>query len=200
MLLSADLCFELIYTKIKFCNFADKLKDKFLSETTILSHEIEKKNLSVDNKRHLFYIHRFIKKSSLFIKELSLLDKGYIEIESVMSKFIQANYEFTITELECKEIFQNYFIINEEKETIFTDSITGFLKNNYTFKIKLTSFVEIIIKELIQVFSKIENKLGKLFEMNDTSTQGILHLKQFEALIKQLNSNVDYRKVYDYFK
>ena len=46
--------------------------------------------------------------------------------------------------------------------------ITGFLKNNYTFKIKLVNFIDILIKELMEVFGYLEEKLSILFDLHDS--------------------------------
>ncbi len=198
MLISLDLCFELIYSKIKFCNLADTLKNQLFYETKVFVGNIEKKGFEGVKKRHLFYIHRFINKSSLFIENLTLGEKDYVDVETVMSKFIQANYEFSISKKECQEIFSEYFTQNEE--TIATESINNFTKNHYFFKINLMNSIDILIKELILVFRNLESKLGILYDQYDSDCEGIIQFKHFDNLMKQILKSDDYWRTADYFK
>jgi len=205
--IKSEVCFEILYQKLNEYEFVYQLKESIMKRTKIYDNGKLSQTLSDEDwetKLEYLILTKFYNDSYVFIKDLEFqytkLKKKSMDIEHFYDSFKSSNEEQNLTNDQIAEILNKYFDL--ERDFIQLESFFNFFNNHkLTFKIKIDSFLKIFLARLEYIIDLLEKEINVYYEMADIKKIGLIFLKDFEFMMKELlKGNDNIWKVVDYYK
>lgn len=123
--------------------------------------------------------------TNLFINQVQ-----YSDVYTFANHLTSANKEFEYDYPYYQELVKKYFECNKDQQ--FKLSVfVKFFQTKRTFKIKIESFINIILKSICSIYEELERKIKKIFEICDIEQTGILPRKKFEQALELIFSKTE---------
>ena len=197
-------CLQIYDSNFDIYMFSIENLSSLLKECEVYTQEIKQKlGLNIEKKFEIFLLNRFINNSEDFITEQIRLYKSdnlnEQNIEVFRKKFLDVNEIYNISIERANEIFSKYFGL--VGEVISMQMFFEFYIENYSFKMKISTFLEISLNSIIALYKFLESHCVKIYEKCDTKKEGLMNYKEFQdAILIYLGGSERQWKISDFFR
>jgi len=180
-LMTFENCMEIYMQKFPAFHLNIEALDKILRCCTIFKNEGEMENLSTEGKRDLFYLIRFYNKTNSAFKILLNKFRSLVQNEEkdiiIANQIITSNKEYELNLVQVLDILKRNFNVIGDK--IQLDTFVTFFLDKYSFKIKLTDYMQQSYDCFGIIFNDLDKSLQKMWEIADFKRNGIIFFNEF---------------------
>lgn len=202
-LMTLDNCFEIFLSKFPNSFIHIESLDKLLRNSLISQAEKEVENLGLENRKDIFLLMKYYnKQNSAFqslLNEFKNKTKNEESYLNIADQIMMANKEFEIDFFQIAEVLKRNFSIIDDK--IQLESFLDYFVERFTFKVKITDFLQVCIDCFTVIYSDLDKYLVKMWENADAKRNGIIFYREFETVLNVLLGNSENKwKISEYFK
>jgi len=202
-LITFDACMDLYSQKFTSFSLNVEALDRILRCCIVFKNENEMEEISTETKKDLFFLSRFYQKSKVSFEILLNNFRTLVQNDEkdlvIADQIILSNKDYEVNLVQVFDLLKRNFKLVGDK--IILDTFVDFFIDKYTFKIKLTDFMQQTYECFEVIFNDLDKYLQIMWEKADFKRNGIIFYREFENVMNIIMGNSENKwKISDYFK
>ena len=193
----------MLKTKLGLFKFSKILKSKIMKKAIYwLKNTIDYSINELDIFNEML-VERFYRESLSYIRILNekmMSNEIYEDINTIISNFsiILNALDLELPNTEIRKLIEKAGEVKNEK--ILIESLLKYFCRKITVKIETKNFIDITLTALIVFYNEVLLYIEGLFEIHQNKEYGVIYLREFEIILKQIFKQDNVWNVIEFFK